>query len=933
MAYKFEKTSSGTQDLVIDGWENGISNSPHTGVANMQGVNISTETGEAMCSYGRTLQSQVTGTGTFTQVNTNTVSVSGINLRVGSWVHITSGGATGLSGDYYYLSTGKLSRAYHNSTTQVVNSRNISFLAVGGGAGALGNTGSGIDGGGGAGRVASSTSVVSINSYPVTVGAGGASNTDGSASSFMIVTAQGGHTSTTGTGGNSGGNIFTGGTNGGSGNLSGGGAGSSQNGANGAVNTSGSGGNGTTSSISGSSVVYAGGGGGSATAGNNAGTGGTGGGGNGGTQASPNGTNATGFGSGGGGGTNVGTGGTGSNGVVIVSYPSGTITATGGTITTSGGNTIHTFTSNGTFAVSSLNPTSFIVSGITSGSATFSVYSMGSPLQSSTESYTDPNGIAQYRYYILDSLGQVWVHDTATLSGLDTPLWFMTELPTLSGRSPSGLAVLNNWLTIAFGSDIYWKPTASLDVLFVQNSNYIYLTSVFHATLVGHQGKMYATDKNYITSMFPNSSLITGANNVQSNCAYTTGVGGAPTVTDLIGGTFPFIDANTRVPVVFYTSSDGTLPSSITAGTIYYVISTATSPSFTFSAYAASSGGSTLDLSTGATGNQFFTTFYPLTGGETAITYTLQRLNLPYFETAQCMAELGNTVVIGCSGNVLYPWDQVSPTPGDLIPLPENNTQTMLTVNNILYVFSGQKGNIYITNGSSAALALKVPDYCAGIPGTPNTYIEPYFSWGGASYIRGRVYFSILDQTATKSGNCGGIWSFVPTQNFFIGQDTGQSLRLENQSSYGTYSGVCPVIVRNENQIAISPQYWSSWYSSIMSPTYGIDYTDTIPQQAIIETDLVPTGTMLKNETFAQLEYKLSSPLASGDSVSLFYRQNSTDSFMACSSIRTINAPSLSGYASANFQSGQWIQLRAILTPLSSSSSSFIRLKELRIRQ
>ena len=47
--------------------------------------------------------------------------------------------------------------------------------------------------------------------------------------------------------------------------------------------------------------------------------------------------------------------GAGGSGIVIISYPTGLITATGGTITTSGGNTIHTFTSNGTFTVTSLN--------------------------------------------------------------------------------------------------------------------------------------------------------------------------------------------------------------------------------------------------------------------------------------------------------------------------------------------------------------------------------------------------------------------------------------------------------------------------------------------------------------------------------------------------------------------------------------------------
>ena len=61
---------------------------------------------------------------------------------------------------------------------------------------------------------------------------------------------------------------------------------------------------------------------------------------------------------GGGGGYNA-TGGNGSAGVVVISYATGTLTATGGSITTSGGNTIHTFTTNGTFTVQ--QPSMFLV--------------------------------------------------------------------------------------------------------------------------------------------------------------------------------------------------------------------------------------------------------------------------------------------------------------------------------------------------------------------------------------------------------------------------------------------------------------------------------------------------------------------------------------------------------------------------------------------
>jgi hypothetical protein len=51
---------------------------------------------------------------------------------------------------------------------------------------------------------------------------------------------------------------------------------------------------------------------------------------------------------GGGGGAFINTGGTGGSGVVIISYL-GAQRGTGGTVTTSGGYTIHTFTSSSTY--------------------------------------------------------------------------------------------------------------------------------------------------------------------------------------------------------------------------------------------------------------------------------------------------------------------------------------------------------------------------------------------------------------------------------------------------------------------------------------------------------------------------------------------------------------------------------------------------------
>ena len=270
------------------------------------------------------------------------------------------------------------------------NNVSASYLVVaGGGAG-------GTVGGGGAGGYQASTATLStLNIYSITVGAGAVgiqgaggavgSNSVLSGTGLTTITSIGGGGgsaesvagSTGGSGGGGGGSVavrsglagtsgqgFAGGDGADNGIgtifVGGGGGGASAVGSNASSSSvAGSGGNGTASSISGSSVTYAGGGGGGGyvTGGTaTAGTGGTGGGGNGGRNGltATSGTTNTGSGGGGGGYTSAGSyqgaAGSGGSGVVIISYTSATPKFVGGTLTTSGGNQIHTFTSSGTLS-------------------------------------------------------------------------------------------------------------------------------------------------------------------------------------------------------------------------------------------------------------------------------------------------------------------------------------------------------------------------------------------------------------------------------------------------------------------------------------------------------------------------------------------------------------------------------------------------------
>lgn len=111
----------------------------------------------------------------------------------------------------------------------------------------------------------------------------------------------------------------------------------------------GNGGAGYTSSISGSSLSYAGGGGGAGHSGSAGGSGGSGVGGTGGSNSASATVPTANRGGGGGGSISTSFPSTsGADGVVIIRYL-GAQNATGGTITNSGGYTIHTFTSSGTF--------------------------------------------------------------------------------------------------------------------------------------------------------------------------------------------------------------------------------------------------------------------------------------------------------------------------------------------------------------------------------------------------------------------------------------------------------------------------------------------------------------------------------------------------------------------------------------------------------
>ncbi|MSR70873.1 type II secretion system protein [Candidatus Kaiserbacteria bacterium] len=228
---------------------------------------------------------------------------------------------------------------FTSSGTFTVNpgsSGNVSVLVVAGGGGGGGNGGDRLGGGGAGGVLYQASHAVTAQSYPVTVGSGGAQNTNGNPSSFDGMNAiGGGHGSfpnnNAGTsGGSGGGGSGDGSRPGGAGTPgqgnsggSGGGGGGPAGGGGGAGSAGGSnppnGGSGAQYSISGTPTYYGGGGGGEIDSGSRP-TGGNGSGGVGATSAAGEHNGGNGVKGGGGGGSYAGNGGAGGDGTVIIRY-------------------------------------------------------------------------------------------------------------------------------------------------------------------------------------------------------------------------------------------------------------------------------------------------------------------------------------------------------------------------------------------------------------------------------------------------------------------------------------------------------------------------------------------------------------------------------------------------------------------------------------
>lgn len=330
----------------------------------------------------------------------------------------------------------------------------------------------------------------------------------------------------------------------------------------------------------------------------------------------------------------------------------------------------------------------------------------------------------------------------------------------------------------------------------------------------------------------------------------------------------------------------------------------------------------------------------------TASTYTANgsALELPNGEKAVCLAELGRMLLVGGVRTLVYPWDRVSTSYNYPLVVPERYISALVSTNANAYIFAGNRGNIYITNGANIQFYKAIPDHLSGT-------VQPFYLMNGngslnattasatapngdAIYLNNKIYLSFVSQsnTGTTLTTTTGLWAIDLTTD---------SLCMVNPLSYGTYAGQASVIVPDQMTFgSYGEGVFVGWVDG--SGNTGVDDTASTPYTAgetIIDMDMIPVGTYFAPYTPLQLEWKTSVPIGNNgtsESISLYQRKNLSDVFTligttTIATAATENAQNVSNGLKANFQKAQWVQLRAVLTS-NATTPTYCRLTELRMR-
>lgn len=267
--------------------------------------------------------------------------------------------------------------------------------------------------------------------------------------------------------------------------------------------------------------------------------------------------------------------------------------------------------------------------------------------------------------------------------------------------------------------------------------------------------------------------------------------------------------------------------------------------------------------------------FTPDGGTPAAYIVTKAALDLPEQYTITNLEELGEKLMIGTSktGNdleaTIFPWDRSSSSFDTPIVIKDESIVNMITVNNLLYVQCGGRGNWYVTNGVSVEKIGQIPITLVDLS---SIQLDRATGREAVCYMNDLIYFGVSYNSG--SIECLGVWSLNPKNGAFNFEYTISPGEYGQTASKAVYIGALMPLG------GATPNLLVSWFDDNGS-AYGVDdigsnrYTD---DKAFLISQFYRAGFVLNKRPLHTWEVQLAKPMASGDSVKLYYRtaQNGT---------------------------------------------------------
>ena len=571
-----------------------------------------------------------------------------------------------------------------------------------------------------------------------------------------------------------------------------------------------------------------------------------------------------------------------------------------------------------------------------SGTTTFSTINMGTPKFFSDTMIT---GINIRMYFMLDSFGRAWVLNNFAFIGQtngNLGTWvYMSSLiaeyltnPYQFSNSGNGMVAWNNNLFLFGEADVRvmrlkWFGLPSLSKStnvnnWIQNwqatTNSGQTGTSKYAYISVNDSSIYFCNVNTIGGIFYDTSSTDNPNqnpfwpSVGRSKSDGATTNGSPTITS---ATMAFTNADIGSPITGTNIPANSYIGSINSSTSANLVNATGTP-----------------VNATNTGSGITFTI------PTTWTFTNNVLPLPNWDIANCIGELGSQLMIGGINNYVYPWDRVSPNFSTPIFLSEYKISRLITVNTTMYIFCGNKGRIFVTNGANATPFYKIPDYLS-------LTTNPYFYWTDATFNRNQIYFGfrVTDNANNTLSTMGGLWAID------VDSTTPTAPRLQNIMSYGTYAGYVSAIhvdrgafltpldsTLGNDGYGLYMGWWDGVTTANGENVGNIDVGISAPYlagQSFVDTDPVPIGQYLTEKTLSGLEYKLGQPLASGESVAIAYRTQLSGAYTD-NPLDTYITGNVSGWGVPIFEKSQWVQFRVTLTS-TATNPSYCRVREIRL--